>query len=78
MTTTSYTHNQAIQNQVHIVCTHGKIHKHVRNIIILTTSKYIYKIKNNKNGAPFPLPQQEQTLGFQSAVFTPPNLHIHN
>jgi len=34
MKTTSYTHNQAIQNQVHMVCKHGTIHKHVKNIII--------------------------------------------
>jgi len=71
MKTTSYTHNQAIQNQVHIVWNHGTI----QNIIILTTSKYIYKIKK---WSALSRTQQEQTLGFQSAVFTPPNLHIQN
>jgi len=58
MKTSSYTHNQRIHDQVHIVYT---IHKHVQNIIILTTNKNIYKMKN---GAPFPLPYQHQILNF--------------
>lgn len=45
MKTKNYTHNQAIQKQVHVVSKHVTIHKHDKNVIILTTSKYIYKIK---------------------------------
>jgi len=35
MKTTSYTHNQAIQNQVHIIRTHNTVQRHVQNITML-------------------------------------------
>jgi len=41
MKTTSYTQNQAIQNQVHIIRAHNTVHKQAQNIIMLSTSRYI-------------------------------------
>jgi len=51
--TTSYTHNQAIQDQAHIIRVNNIVQKHVQNITLLSTSRYISKINN---GAPFLLP----------------------
>ena len=53
MKTTSYTHNQAIQDQAPIIRVNNTVQKHVQNITMLSTSRYISKINN---GLPFPLP----------------------
>jgi len=79
MKATSYTQNQAIQIQADIVCIQNTIHKHVQNIIILITSKYIYNIKMER---PFPYLSNKtaikiSTCGLSSTEATPSQISIY-